>query len=93
MNLLEDYIAAGLNPETFWRITPKEMIAHFAGAARRAKVEQKRLAWAAYQTAALTRTDKFPRFSDFIGDKPARTVDPMSKLRMIADRLPKHKMN
>jgi len=82
-------VAAGLDPETFWRITPKEMSVHFAGAARRVRAEQKRLGWAAYQGAALSRTAKFPKFTDFMRDEKPKHGDPMSALRRLANALPK----
>lgn len=67
------------------------MARHFAGAARRVKAEQRRLGWAAYQTAVLARTARLPTFADFMGDKPQGRPDTMSALRKLAARLPKER--
>lgn len=91
LDLLTDYVACGLDPETFWRITPRELRAHFDGAVRRAKAEQKRLAWAVHQNAALARVEKFPALDRFLEPEPQ--ADTMSRLRTMASHLPKTRIN
>lgn len=53
-------MAAGFSPELFWKITPREMKAHFAGAAKRLAREHDDRAWLAWHTAALPLSKKFP---------------------------------
>ena len=72
--MLSDYIAAGFAPGDFWRITLREVFARLSGAAKRIEREHQDRAWLAHTTAALVRTDKLPKFTDFI--KPMKPSKP-----------------
>lgn len=65
-------MAAGFAPETFWKITPRELKAHLDGASKRLAREHDARAWLAWHTAALPRAKKFPKLSDLQTKKPAR---------------------
>lgn len=81
MNLLEGYVAAGLDSETFWRVTPREVWAHFAGAKTRLEREFDVAAWAAWRPGSVEHGKKYPALGVFSGRKakPARrkTVEEM----------------
>jgi hypothetical protein len=54
------YVSHGLDPDGFWRITPREMVARLEGARRRLAVEQDGRSWLAWHVAALSRQPKLP---------------------------------
>ena len=62
--MLQRYVAAGLDPAEFWRITPRVFEVHLAGAVDRLEREQSDRAWLAWHIAALQRTKKLPRLRD-----------------------------
>lgn len=64
-------MAAGLSPETFWKITPRELKAHLDGASKRMTREHDARAWLAWHTAALPLAKKFPPLKDLQIGKPA----------------------
>ncbi len=65
------YVAHGLEPESFWHITPREMVARLEGARRRLSAEQDGRAWHAWHVAALSRATKLPDLgSMFAQEKP-----------------------
>ncbi len=69
--MLGDYVAAGLDPEVFWTLTPRLYMVHMEGAAKRIERHGKDLAWLAWMGAALQRTSKMPRLDKFL--KPSKT--------------------
>ena len=68
----------GLEPEGFWRITPRELVARLEGARRRLTAEQDGRAWHAWHVAALMRQEKLPDLASLLSSteqKPAQTPD------------------
>jgi hypothetical protein len=54
------YVSHGLDPESFWRITPREMVARLEGAQRRLTAEHDGRVWLAWHVAAFSRQEKLP---------------------------------
>lgn len=69
MVLVSDYAAAGFDPNAFWSLTPRLYLAHMAGAGQRLEREAKDAAWLAWHVAALGRTKKLPKFTEFLRPK------------------------
>lgn len=66
MELHRVFVSYGLDPDSFWRITPREMVARLEGARRRLSGEQNGRAWLAWHVAALSRASKLPDLSDML---------------------------
>jgi hypothetical protein len=71
MALCSVYVSYGLDPDRFWRITPREMVAHLEGARERLKAEQDGRAWLAWTTAALSRAQKLPDLESIMSPRKA----------------------
>lgn len=70
-------MAFGLDPEGFWRITPRELVVRLEGAHRRLQNEQDGRVWLAWHVAALSRQTKLPDLASLLQDrqqKPAQTL-------------------
>ncbi|WP_211037801.1 hypothetical protein [Leisingera sp. HS039] len=66
-----------MDPESFWHITPREMVARIEGAHRRVSAEQDGRAWLAWTTAALMRQQKLPELSSLMArDEPQAPQTP-----------------
>ena len=59
-------MAAGLDPDAFWRLTPRLYLTHMEGAHKRMEREARDMAWAVWHVAALGRAKKLPRLNQFI---------------------------
>lgn len=68
MRLLANYCELGFSPDLFWRITPREMMAHVQGAVRRARRERNEAIALAWNTATLMRVKKMPRLKRLLVD-------------------------
>ena len=69
-------MAAGFDPDGFWRLTPKLYQIHMDGARKRLDREAKEMAWAVWHVAALTRTKKMPRLNQFIPAEKSQSAKP-----------------
>lgn len=75
----------GLDPDAFWRKTPRELSLIFAGAGDRLRREQDERMSLAWHVAALMRTDarKFPKLEKLLsrsarrGPRPRQTPEQM----------------
>jgi len=66
-----------LDPESFWHITPREMVARLDGARRRLAAEQDGRAWLAWHVAALSRQSKLPDLASLLArDEPSAPQTP-----------------
>lgn len=65
------YVSYGLDPDRFWRITPREMAVDLEGARTRLQAEQDARAWLAWTTAALIRAQKMPALETLLSPKQA----------------------
>lgn len=71
------YVSFGLDPEGFWRLTPRELVVRLEGARRRLLSEQDGRVWLAWHVAALSRQSKLPDLASLLQDqtkKPAQTL-------------------
>jgi hypothetical protein len=59
-------VAGGLDPDRFWRSTPREIATHLDGARLRAEREHEARSWAVWHVAALARVEKLPKFGKFV---------------------------
>lgn len=69
--LFENYIAAGFDPDGFWRITPREFTHRISGANERRRFDQDARAWLAWHTAALVRVEEMPDLSELLTPRKA----------------------
>jgi hypothetical protein len=56
----------GLDPERFWRSTPRQIEASFKASERRLAREHNERAWLAWHGAALGRSKKMPPLRDLL---------------------------
>lgn len=64
-------MAAGFDPDAFWRLTPRLYLIHMEGARKRMEREAKDTAWAVWHVAALGRVKKMPRLNQFMPSEKA----------------------
>jgi len=57
---------AGLTPETFWRLTPRELANYWEGRAYAEKMRWKRALWHAWHAEALQRTKHLPNLQQIM---------------------------
>jgi len=72
-------VAGGLDPDRFWRSTPREIATHMDGTRMAAQREHEARSWAVWHIAALQRVEKLPKFGKFVGgnaDAPKRKKSP-----------------
>lgn len=71
-------MAAGFpDPAAFWSLTPRIYLALMKGASTRLEREHKDRAWSAWHIAILTRAEKMPSYSEFVGGGgPAKPQSP-----------------
>lgn len=89
--MLEDYVAAGLDPAAFWSLTPRLFLCQMRGARRRAEGEDHLSTYQAWLTARLTRIDKIPGLGKLLGRRqsPGSREDLKSRLTAMSSALPK----
>lgn len=87
MELHRVYVSHGLDPEGFWRITPREMVARLEGARRRLSAEQDGRAWLAWHVAALSRQTKLPDLSSMFTQQKKQEPQTTEELRISVDQL------
>ena len=69
-------VAAGLDPEAIWRITPAELRAWFDGKAKARREEHRERIALAWQINALHRTKTLPPLAKLLpGAQPKRMTD------------------
>ncbi|GAB5431212.1 MAG: hypothetical protein EpisKO_05820 [Epibacterium sp.] len=81
------YVAHGLDPDGFWQITPREMVARLDGARRRLIAEQDGRAWLAWHIAALTRQTKLPDLSGMFTQEKRQEPQTPEQVRISVDQL------
>lgn len=69
-----DARVGGLAPETFWRLSLRELWRELAAQHDQREAAHKRDRALAWHTAALTRTEKMPRFDKFVGSTAKRAT-------------------
>ena len=67
MAMLRAYVGCGLDPASFWTLTPRLYLAHMRGAADRLEDKHRNRAWLAWHVEALSRQKKLPDAKTFIG--------------------------
>jgi hypothetical protein len=89
--MMRAYVAAGLNPDGFWKLTPRLYLAQMRGASDRMDGEQRDRAWLAWHVEALSRQKTLPDAAKFIaGDagKVERGGDVVLRLATLRASLP-----
>ena len=64
--------AAGVHPQDFWHLTPREVYAVLAGSGLRARRDHKLTLWGAWQTANLSKAKRLPDLKSLL-----RKLDPV----------------
>lgn len=77
----------GLDPDGFWRITPRELVARLEGARRRLSVEQDGRAWLAWHVAAFARAEKLPDLSSMFSQEKSKEPQTHDDQEIALDRL------
>lgn len=77
----------GLDPDGFWRITPRELVARLEGARRRLSTEQDGRAWHAWTVAALTRAAKLPDLEAMFSQEKSKGPQTHDDQEIAFDRL------
>jgi hypothetical protein len=80
-------VSLGLNPDGFWRITPRELVARLEGARLRLSTEQDGRAWHAWTVAALMRADKLPDLASMFSDQKPKGPQTHDDQEIALDRL------
>jgi len=80
-------VAHGLEPEVFWHITPREMVARLEGARRRLSAEQDGRAWHAWHVAALLRAQKLPDLGSMFTQQKNQGPQTAEEIEITADQL------
>ncbi|WP_418592085.1 hypothetical protein [Ponticoccus sp. (in: a-proteobacteria)] len=75
-DLLQAYVAAGLDPSGFWELSLRAYARHMQGARDRLQAEQQGRAWAAWHAAALLRQDKLMGFAEFMDGRDTGPQSP-----------------
>lgn len=71
------WVEIGLDPDAFWRQTPKLFSALVAGRLNAMKREHREFAWLAWHMAVLPNVKTMPTIDDLAGSKPiARRQSP-----------------
>ena len=65
----EIWVEIGQGPEAFWRQTPRIFAKVVSARATAAQVEQDRMIWAAWNTAALQRAKKMPALDKLLAPR------------------------
>ena len=74
----------GLQPESFWSITPWQFSVCLKAAMKVAKSKFDDMAWSVWHTEALARSKKLPRLKEFISaSEVSETNDEKNKVRNI----------
>lgn len=63
---------AGLDPDRFWQVTPRQAENEIGAAAKRRHQHHNELAWLAWHIAALGRTKKMPKLKDMLHEAPGQ---------------------
>ena len=87
MELHRTYVAHGLDADSFWQITPREMVARLDGARRRLTSEQDGRAWLAWHVAALSRQTKLPNLGSMFTQEKRQEPQTPEQVRISADQL------
>jgi hypothetical protein len=81
------YVSYGLDADSFWRITPREMAARIDGARRRLSSEQDGRAWLSWHIAALSRAEKLPELSEMFETRAAPAPQDVAEQEIALDAL------
>lgn len=73
-----EWVASGLDPERFWKLTPREIARETLSHIRLLEREHDERAWLAWHIAALPRERKFPRLKQLMSQrkKPKKPQSP-----------------
>ena len=77
----------GLNPDGFWHLTPREIVARLEGARRRLASEQDARAWLAWHVAALSRAKNLPDLETLQTPRKDAAVQDASEQEIALDAL------
>lgn len=69
---MTEYVALGLDPDSYWRITPREVALRLAGAMKRAEREHEGRVWQSWHTAVIPMMKRTPKMADLLPKKKPR---------------------
>lgn len=81
--MLEDYIAAGLDPARFWDLTPRLYMIEMRGADRRARIERAYVWWG----AMLPHLKKPMSLQDFVDPPRVERIQTPVQMQAMCDAL------
>ncbi|WP_226628425.1 hypothetical protein [Alloyangia pacifica] len=89
--MLEDYVAAGLDPAAFWSLTPRLFLYQMRGARRRMEGEEELFVRQSWLTAKLSRAEKIPGLKKLLRRRSASTSreELRANLAAMSSALPK----
>lgn len=63
---METYVSLGLDADSFWHLTLRELVVRMNGAKLRVDADFEKMGWQAWHTAALSRVKDFPTLEKFL---------------------------